>query len=193
MPDATLCLSSAVLVGPEKITLLDWSPVYDDHVLWPHPPLLYIIGLRFQLHVAAPLPQREVHIFAPVASLSSSQLYWFHARGWCPKHWPSALPNIPDTLLFDWSGQLSPQGMFAGHVQRERIAFGHVQWVVEYGFPEHPRYITCLQLNPLEGGYVGALALRRAFQVALNMLGLPCQSFHQHYQLAMLPPSRAQW
>ena len=46
-PDATLCLSLAVLVEPQKISLHDWSPVYDDHVLWPHFSLLYIMGLRF--------------------------------------------------------------------------------------------------------------------------------------------------
>ena len=51
-------------------------------------------------------------------------------------------------------------------------------WVLEYGIPEQLRYTTCLQLDPLLGGYVGALALRSAFLVGLNMLGLPCHSVH---------------
>ena len=66
-------------------------------------------------------------------------------------------------------------------------------WVLEYGFPEQLRHSTCLQLDPLLGGYAGALALRSAFLVALNMLGLPCHSVRQHSRLAGLPPSRAQW
>ena len=183
VPEATMCLSSAVLVEPENITLLDWSPVYEDHVLWPHLPLLYIMGLRFQLRVAAPLPGREIHVFAPVASLTCSRLFWYHPQSACPGHWPVEVPNIPDTLVFDWGERLSPRGMFAGHVL----------WVLEYGFPEHQRYISCLQLDPMVGGYVGALALRTAFQVALNMLNLPCQVVHQHYRVAMLPPSKAKW
>ena len=69
-PDATFCLSSAVLVEPEAIPLLDWSPVYEDHLLWPHFPMLYIMGLRLQLHISAPRPKRDVHIFAPVTSLN---------------------------------------------------------------------------------------------------------------------------
>jgi len=182
-PDTMLCLSSSVLVEPEMISLLGWSPVYEDHILWPRFPMLHIIGLLLQLHVAAPMPKRDVHIFAPVVSLSCSPLYWHHTLDRCPRHWPSPLPKIPDTLVFDWSEQLNPRGMFAGQVMR----------VLEYRFPAQLRYITCLQLNPLLGGYAGTLALRSAFLVALNMLALPCHSVHQHHRLAMLPPSQTQW
>ena len=84
---------------------------------------------------------------------------------------------------FDWEKQLTPQGIFTGRII----------WVLEYGFPEQPGYITCVQLDPLLGGYAGALALRGAFLVALTMFGLPCHSAHQHYRVAMLPPSQAQW
>ena len=59
-------------------------------------------------------------------------------------------------------------------------------WVLEYGYPEQVRYISCLQLDPLLGGYAEALALRSAYLVALNMLGLPCHPVHQHYRVAML-------
>ena len=183
VPDTTLCVSSAVLVEPENISLLDWSPVYEDHVLWPHLPLLYITGLRFQRHVAAPIPSRDVHVFAPVASLICSRLYWYHPRGECPPHWPTVVPNIPDTLVFDWELQLAPIGIFAGQVL----------WVIEYGLPERLRFITCIQMDPLLGGYAGALALRTAFLVTPKMLGLPSRTLHQHFRVAMLPPSQAQW
>ena len=145
--------------------------------------MVYILGLRFQIHVAAPLPGKDVYVFAPVASLSCSRLCGYHTQDMCPGYGPSALPNIPDTLVFDWNDRLIPRGILAGHVM----------WVLEYGFPEHLRYISCLQLDPLVGGYAGALALRSAVLVALNMLGLPCQAVHKHCWVAMLPPSQAKW
>ena len=55
-PGAALCMSSAVLLEPDIVSLLSWSPVYEDHTVWPHFPLLYIMGLRFHLLVAVPLP-----------------------------------------------------------------------------------------------------------------------------------------
>ena len=110
-------------------------------------------------------------------------MYWYHALDLCPRHWPSALPNGPSTLIFDRGKKLSPWGMFVGQVM----------WVLEYGYPEQLRYISCLQLDPMLGGYAEALALRSGYLVALNMLGLPCHSVHQHYRVAMLPPSQAQW
>ena len=98
----------------------------------------------------------------------------------CPGYWPSARLNVPDTLVFDQSEQLSPRGMFAGHVL----------WVLECGFPKQLRLIHCLQLDPLVGDYAGALARRSAFLVALNMLCLLCHAAHHHYRVAMLPLSQ---
>ena len=88
-----------------------------------------------------------------------------------PPHWPTVLPNIPDTLVFDWDLQLASQG----------ICTGQIMWVIEYGFPEQVLFITSVQLDPLLGGYAGALDLRTAFLVALSMLGLPSRSVHQHF------------
>ena len=137
----------------------------------------------FHQHVAAPVPNKEVYIFAPVEYFSCFRLYWYHAQNLAPGHWPSALPNIPGTLIFEWNKKLSPRGMFAGLVM----------WVLEYEYPEQLQYISCLQMDPTMGGYAEALALRSAYLVALNMLGLPCHSVHQHYRVAMLSPSQARW
>ena len=87
--------------------------------------------------------------------------------------------HIPGTLIFDRKKELSPRGNFVRQVM----------WVLEYGYPEQVRYISCLQLDPMLGGSAEALALRSAYLVALNMLGLPCHSVHQHCRVAMLPPS----
>ena len=62
------CMSSAVLLESDTVSQHNWSPVYEDHILWPHVPFLYILGLRFYLFVVIPLPHREVHLFNPVAS-----------------------------------------------------------------------------------------------------------------------------
>ena len=84
------------------------------------------------------------------------------------------MPNILDTLAFDWG---RPQGIFIGQVS--------CGWVVGYGFPEQLRVLTCIQLDPLPGGYAVAWALRRAVVAALNPLGLPCRPVRQHFRAAI--------
>ena len=81
VPDGTMCLSSAILIQPDKISVLDWYPAYEDNILWPHLPLLYVLGLRFHLHVAAPVPNKDVYIFAPVAMTTLVHL-GVHRREW---------------------------------------------------------------------------------------------------------------
>ena len=126
-------LSDLAVLRPYSVPSFQWTPVMEDHILWPHVSILHMIATALPMHIL--LPDRDSYMSnVPHGSLTFNQYWFIHSQG-APAHWPRALgTSIPTFALFDWVHPILPKGVFAGKVM----------WVMGYGLSEHSRCITAI-------------------------------------------------
>ena len=106
-------LSDLAVLCPHSVPSFQWTPVMEDHILWPHVSILHMIATALPMHIL--LPDRDGSLSnVPHGSLTSNQ-YWFIHGQESPGHWPRALgTNIPTFAVLDCTHPIQPKGMFAG-------------------------------------------------------------------------------
>ena len=156
-----------------------WIPATEDHVLWPHVPVLHMIATALPMHIL--LPDRDGSLFnIPHDSLTFNQ-YWFIQSQDRPVHWPRALANCISTFaLLDWVHPIHPKGIFVGTVM----------WVMVYGYSEHSRYITAIECESVADSVTRARRYKQAFQSAFTKMGLPAQMEQQDYRVQLQSQQR---
>ena len=124
MPRNPYGMVAHILTHPERMPD-EWIPWDADVIVWPSPPLLYQLSHAFSLNVSLP------HLRMSAPDLSPT-LYWYMTQ--ITGKWPETSVGTPSVAFLDAPKPLRLEGIFQGMKY----------WELEYGYPEHTRFLLCL-------------------------------------------------
>ena len=177
-------ISTQVLLHQDDVPQFHWWSVGEDHVVWPHLTVLHIIASILPLHLLLPVDREGVR--AVVQDNLLAGLYWYQDTEWVKLNdWPRQTRSTgrPTHLIVDTTQPIELRGLYSGRQG----------WSMEYGYPEHSRYITAVVYDTVSVPTAVLWKSKRLFQVALQMCGLPVSVHQQDYRLAIWQPAQTTW
>ena len=161
-----------VLAHQHRVPKHSWASYPEVWVVWPHAPLLFLLGNRMHFHVYLPKMRLMAHSLTPVT-------YWFVTD---MRDMRKLQHNIPTVWLID----SVEKPVIGTNLQ------GTIFWSMTFGYPENQRMITCLVVQEQVYSVKRLRALLAAFQQLFALLGLPHKMSTQDYRLKF-QPSMDKW
>ena len=161
-----------VLAHQHRVPKHSWASYPEVWVVWPHAPLLFLLGNRMHFHVYLPKMRLMAHSLTPVT-------YWFVTD---MRDMRKLQHNVPTVWLID----SVEKPVIGTNLQ------GTIFWSMTFGYPENQRMITCLVVQEQVYSVKRLRALLAAFQQLFALLGLPHKMSTQDYRLKF-QPSMDKW
>ena len=154
-----------VLQWNERIPKHTWTDYDGDHILWPHSPLLYVLGKRFHFHVQVPGMYMPTTSLFPVA-------YEYNLNMRIKHEAPHGIASI---RIIDT--QCTPQ--------LDKPNMPLVWWIIRYGFDEDTRFLLCTMERGETYPIRRIAALLELFGYTFSTLGMPHATYYRDYRLRL--------
>ena len=166
-------MTSHILTNPESVHR-QWNPWTRDTILWPYPPLLYQVAHRYSVNACLP------HMFLPSPHLSPV-LYWYVTE--FIEHWPLTPVGIPSVAFAGTPKPLQLKGCFIG------ITY----WSMIYAYPEHRRYLTCINQDQHRKFTTQAAVMQQVFRAIFASFTIPVVQDYQDYRISVQQLTTSTW